>query len=85
MQLPAEAAAQIEAALARGNKIEAIKLYRHAANCGLKEAKDAIEQMAPANPTASSNSRPKSNSLAFLLALIIIAIALIAFLIASRH
>ncbi len=32
-------------ALRRGQKIEAIKIYRERTNCGLKEAKDAVEAM----------------------------------------
>ena len=35
----------VRAALRRGNKIEAIKLYREATGSGLKEAKDAVEAM----------------------------------------
>jgi ribosomal protein L7/L12 len=38
--LPGEAIA----ALARGNKIEAIKILRTAENMGLKEAKDRVEE-----------------------------------------
>ncbi|MET0823914.1 MAG: ribosomal protein L7/L12 [Solirubrobacterales bacterium] len=34
-------------ALQRGNKIEAIKLYRELTGAGLKEAKDAVERIAP--------------------------------------
>ncbi|WP_038027823.1 hypothetical protein [Picosynechococcus sp. NKBG15041c] len=36
----------IQQAIASGRKIEAIKLYRQKYNVGLKEAKEAIEQMA---------------------------------------
>ena len=43
--IPDHIARQIEAAMARGRKIEAIKVYRRATNCGLKEAKDAVEAM----------------------------------------
>ena len=34
---------QVRDLLRQGNKIEAIKVYREATNCGLKEAKDAVE------------------------------------------
>ena len=34
-------------ALQSGNKIEAIKLYRELTGAGLKEAKDAVERIAP--------------------------------------
>lgn len=35
----------IQAAIFQGSKIEAIKLYRKATGLGLKEAKDAVEEM----------------------------------------
>jgi len=35
--------AQVQDALRRGNKIEAIKLYRELTGAGLAEAKDAID------------------------------------------
>lgn len=44
-ELPPEALAQVRAALAAGNKIEAIKLYREHTGLGLKEAKDAVDAM----------------------------------------
>ncbi|MCT2398379.1 ribosomal protein L7/L12 [Novosphingobium mangrovi (ex Huang et al. 2023)] len=37
--------AEIEAAIAEGRKIEAIKLLREATGMGLKEAKEAVEAM----------------------------------------
>lgn len=40
-----EARIQIEAALARGEKIEAIKLVREATGMGLGEAKDLVEKL----------------------------------------
>jgi hypothetical protein len=43
--LPAGWHAQVEAELRLGRKIEAIKLYREATGLGLKEAKDAVEDM----------------------------------------
>lgn len=43
-ELKPEIASQVEAAVASGNKIEAIKIYREVTGCGLKEAKDAIER-----------------------------------------
>lgn len=44
--LPQEAAKQIRAALAAGNKIEAIKIYRSFSGASLVEAKDFIEALA---------------------------------------
>lgn len=43
--LPGGTRAGVEAALADGNKIEAIKLMREATGLGLKEAKDAVGAM----------------------------------------
>jgi len=40
-----EKKAAVLAALSRGNKIEAIKLYREATGLGLAESKDAVEAM----------------------------------------
>ena len=37
--------AEVEAAIQRGNLIEAIKLYREVTGMGLKESKDAVEAM----------------------------------------
>jgi hypothetical protein len=37
---------QVLPLLRQGRKIEAIKVYRAATNCGLKEAKDAVEALA---------------------------------------
>ncbi len=36
---------QIEDLLRRGNKIEAIRIYRERTGVGLKEAKDAVEEI----------------------------------------
>lgn len=49
---PAGALAQIVAQLQAGRKIEAIKLYRNLTGQGLKESKDAIEQLERGEPIA---------------------------------
>jgi ribosomal protein L7/L12 len=36
----------VEEAIRRNNLIEAIRIYRNQTNCGLKEAKDAVDAMA---------------------------------------
>jgi ribosomal protein L7/L12 len=56
--------AQIRAALATGNKIEAIKLYRAATGVGLKEAKDAVEAMniGPGSMSLPTPGLPQSNA-----------------------
>ena len=89
--LPDTTASQIDDALARGNKIEAIKLYRQATNCGLKEAKEAIEQAEAAMPKdwrkdsiTPQTKRPNSNWLTWLITLIIVASILWVILIALR-
>jgi hypothetical protein len=46
--------AQVEAALARGNKIGAIKIYREETGVGLKEAREAIERGEPNGKSAKS-------------------------------
>jgi hypothetical protein len=90
-----QAAAQIEAALARGHKIEAIKIYRQETNCGLKEAKDAIEAgeagTAPAggkdwrrDVASGSPKRAGPNWLTMVLVLIVVGVVLAALLLALR-
>ena len=37
---------QVLSLMRQGHKIEAIKVYRAATNCGLKDAKDAVESLA---------------------------------------
>lgn len=92
--LPEATAFQIEAALARGQKIEAIKLYREATNCGLKEAKDAVESGGNPNHTTpkdwrtetinQSTRQPSSAWLTGVLALIVIGAILAVILIVLR-
>lgn len=42
--VPPDHLAPVREAMARGRKIEAIKLYREATGCGLAEAKHAVER-----------------------------------------
>lgn len=44
-ELPEPVRTQIAEALMRGEKIGAIKLHREATHSGLKEAKDAVEEL----------------------------------------
>jgi hypothetical protein len=85
-ELSPETNAQLEAALARGNKIEAIKIYRKATNSDLKEARDAIERADPAAGPRSSQttSRNGSSWLVKVLLLAITAIVLIVILLFTR-
>ncbi|MGZ5545995.1 MAG: ribosomal protein L7/L12 [Limisphaerales bacterium] len=55
-ELSPEIASRIETAMANGNKIEAIKIYREATNCGLKEAKDAVERGESLRPAGAGSS-----------------------------
>jgi len=45
MELPEEKREVILAAIYGGRKIDAIKLVRESANCGLKEAKEFVEKL----------------------------------------
>jgi hypothetical protein len=62
-ELRPQTAEQIAACLRRGDKIEAIKLYREATNAELKDAKDAVERGAslvpPEKPKPAASSKPK--------------------------
>lgn len=46
-ELDPEVVERITEQLASGHKIEAIKTYRQATGCGLKEAKDFLDQLLP--------------------------------------
>ena len=90
-----QAADEIEAALARGHKIEAIRIYRQETNCGLKEAKEAVEAGEAGTPAPQgrdwrsevvrgSAKRSGPNWLTMVLALIVVGIILAALLLALR-
>lgn len=73
--LPAQAPVQtgilppgVGEALAAGNKIEAIRLYREATRVGLKEAKDAVEAIDRQRLGLPTNAPMKSGCLGLLLA-----------------
>jgi ribosomal protein L7/L12 len=95
--VPDQAARAIEAAMARGNKIEAIRIYRQATNCGLKEAKEAVEavEFGSAAEAAGANDWRRQMAarvrkaarvswLTIVLALIVVAVILVALLVAQR-
>jgi hypothetical protein len=71
-ELSGEALAKVEAALARGNKIEAIKIYREATGSGLAEAKAAIERADPQVRDDVVKRTDSNRSLLLLVALILI-------------
>jgi ribosomal protein L7/L12 len=80
-ELRPETAARIEASIRRGDKIEAIKLYREANAVGLKEAKDAIDRANDLLPdqTAPIKRAQRSDSLTkkILIAIIVGAVLLL--------
>jgi ribosomal protein L7/L12/outer membrane protein assembly factor BamB len=59
----AEALAQIMAQLQAGRKIEAIKLYRNLTGQGLKESKDAIEQLERGQPIVIHSGPAQARSI----------------------
>ena len=54
-RLPPETGREVEALLARGEKIEAISLVREETRLGLREAKDLVERMQDAEGRRSSD------------------------------
>lgn len=71
--------------MARGHKIEAIKIYRQATGCGLKEAKDAIDAAAGEFATVDgARSHSGGNWLTIVMVLIVVAVILAAFVLARR-
>ena len=68
-------AGQIEAALARGEKIAAIKLYREFTGVGLKDAKEAIDQRSgelfQRDPATYAKLAPRGAGCASVIALVL--------------
>lgn len=58
----------VQAALAAGNKIEAIKRYREAMHVDLKTAKDAVEKIARETPDLPPSVQVKKGCLGLVLA-----------------
>jgi hypothetical protein len=77
--IPPSAMASIQDALRRGQKIEAIKLYREHSGLGLKEAKDAVEalekEMVPAAGSAAPTARADKGCLGLFMLLVILLVA----------
>jgi ribosomal protein L7/L12 len=63
---------QLLTLLRQGNKIQAIKLYREKSGTGLKEAKDAVEDLAKQHNITSSRSGCASVLLIFAVVIIIV-------------
>ena len=84
--IPFPAAA--EAALLKGNKIEAIKIVREERGIGLKEAKDLVEQHVASRPglqmqMESAQAAARQGFLPWLVAVIVIG-ALVYYFLAGR-
>jgi ribosomal protein L7/L12 len=60
--VPQDLQAQIDELLRSGNKIEAIKIYREATGCGLKEAKDVVEAFEQGSPLTMPETSPAEPS-----------------------
>ena len=54
---------QIKQLLARRQKIQAVKLYREAHNCGLKDAKDAVDAIEAQMHTEARTSLPAARAI----------------------
>jgi ribosomal protein L7/L12 len=77
-----------EAALVKGNKIEAIKIVREERGIGLKEAKDLVEQHVASRPglqmqVESAQAEARQGFLPWLLVVIVIG-ALVYYFVAGR-
>jgi ribosomal protein L7/L12 len=74
---PVEQANRIKAALSKGNKIYAIKLYREQTGVGLTEAKEAVEKLEAelrgSSPDGLKQSQAKGCSVGVLAVLVVIA------------
>jgi hypothetical protein len=72
--IPADKWQQIESQIYNNQKIEAIKTYRSATGLGLKESKDAIDQlsveMKKENPLKFAPQKPGCGTTLFFLSLI---------------
>jgi hypothetical protein len=78
MSDPDDPLAKVKEALAAGRKIEAIKLYRAHTGLGLKEAKDAVEEMeaelGPASPGGAA--KPRAKGCMSVLAVVVVAMGI---------
>jgi hypothetical protein len=83
-ELSAQALADVQAALARGNKIEAIKIYRKATGAELVEAKAAIERADPQMRDDVVKRNSPNHTLLLLVILIIIAATCAAIILFAR-
>lgn len=84
--LSADAMREVSALLGAGKKIEAIKVYRKAVGVDLKDAKDAVDALeVQLNPTAAiSREAARVRRLAAVAALIVVGLALLAYVLIRR-
>ena len=83
--IPENTLSLIKEALFRGQRIEAIKLYREATDVGLAEAKTAVEKMEAelraSSPEKFNASTTKKGCLGVLVAMFVVAVAAILWLV----
>ena len=75
-------------ALARGNKVEAIKLVREERRLGLKEAKDLVDEYLRTNPSAQasfSTAQGQSGQRALWWLAVAVAVAVLAYVLFGKH
>lgn len=75
-------------ALARGNKVEAIKLVREERRLGLKEAKDLVDEYLRTDPSAQasfSTAQGQSGQRALWWLAVTVAIAVLAYVLFGKH
>jgi ribosomal protein L7/L12 len=84
--LSAHAMQEVSALLMAGKKIEAIKLYRTAVGVDLKDAKDAVDALeVRLNPAAvTTRDAARVRRLAAVAALIVVGLALLAYVLTRR-
>jgi ribosomal protein L7/L12 len=84
--LSADAMQEVSALLMAGKKIEAIKLYRTAVGVDLKDAKDAVDALeVRLNPAAvTTRDAARVRRLAAVAALIVVGLALLAYVLTRR-
>ncbi len=75
-------------ALARGNKVEAIKLVREERRLGLKEAKDLVEEYLRTDPSAQASfsvAQGQSGRRALWWLAVAVAVGVLAYVLFGKH
>lgn len=87
--MPAVLPPEAEAALRTGNKIEAIKIVRDQRGLGLKEAKELVDRFEAQDPVLAQKAQVRQqhssrSCVMFLAALIIIGMAVVAYVLMAQ-